>query len=371
MSGITLEGAPPPKFVRPPWVHVMDSVGLAPILIAGAGTVLFAGGWVSVAAVPMILIATGRSRKAAMTVQHQSSHGHLLEVATKTLAFTAKHCQLHDHAKKVISRFGKRVDRWISNICTAGFWIATLDEYVASHAKSHHNPKDTAAQGDEDAQDFYALGFVPGKTVRYYWITLIMTLINPWWYLKGMAGRISRALRRPRSRAMRCTAVFILMLIGSALLSGGVFGCMAVAYLITIFIGVPAAALLQQVTEHLWGCYLDLVPAGLTGKRVEMVCQGRFNLDFFPAKGTVGRWWKVALWLLRLPYHLLVRLVVLPGDLSAHAVHHLHCHDLEWTHAPTWTLKAYQDEPERYRHCWSLGKALSRVFRAMSLGKSF
>lgn len=370
LSGVAVNGSSP-KFVRAPWLHVLDSIGLAIFLLISAGVALYTGGVTSTLAIPLILIATGRCRKTAMTIQHQSSHGHLLEIAAKMMAFAAKHCRLHENAKNGLDRFGKCVDRWISNICTAIFWIATLDEYIDSHAKSHHRPKDTATRNDDDAQEFYALGFVPGKSIAHYWLTLITTLFNPWWYLKSAIKRIFVALSKPRTRAMRLTSFLLLTLVMYALASRGVFAWIAVAYLFTVFIGVPGAALLQQVSEHLWGCYLDLVPAGLTGKRVEMICQGRFNLDFFPIKDTRGRWWKIIIWLMRIPYHLFVRLVVLPGDLSAHAVHHLHCNDLEWVHAPTWTLKAYQNEPGRYRHCWSLGKAISRVFTAMSHAKPF
>lgn len=367
LSGVPLSGSTSPKFTRKPWMHVLDSVALAPVLIAGAGCCLAAGGAAAWAAVPLMLIATGRCRKVAMTVQHQIAHSHLLEIERNVVDAATPYAVLTPVAKAEIKKLSKTVNGVVSHVCTSVFWIASLREYIESHAKNHHNAKDLATPTDEDATAFYGIGFTPGKSVRSYWLLLAKTLLNPWFYLRGCWGRFKQAFGSTRTGLEKVSSIFVMVLLLGALAAGGTWMCSAVMYLAVLFLLVPAAALLQQISEHLWGCYMELLTSGQAGKRVELVCQGRFNLDRFPSQDVAHRWSKILVWWLRLPYHIAVRLIVLPGDLSAHAVHHLHCHDLAWIHAPSWTLSAYQTEPERYRHCWSIGKAIARVFHAMSL----
>src|SRR5262249_13963754 len=152
----------------------------------------------------------------------------------------------------------------------------------ATHSESHHKSKDLATPRDRDGIPFFRLGFLPGMPEAYYWRLLWHTLIDPRFYLRQAGERVMLSLITSTWRRVVLSWLLAVLLFTLLLeVSGG--WAFLLIYLVTIFIGFPAAGLLQMTGRHFWGCHMDKLGARA---RTALVCQGRFLLDPYPLPGT-------------------------------------------------------------------------------------
>lgn len=363
---------------RTPLLHVCDSVGgLLFAVVLGYAALRLGGWWLLLLAVSLPLT-VGRARKCHMTIVHQAVHDQLFQIKNRHLR--------------------KWANRLLAETIGVFLWIPDFQTYKKAHVVSHHNPEetatpkdldgkivftmrfggpgggaathppdvdDTATPGDVDGREVFTLGFVPGMPRDYYRTLLWRITTSPKFYLTDFRQRIYFSLFEAAWYRRAAAALLLLSLVTLSWLRAG-WDELVILYLLPVFPLFKLCGLLQQLSEHMWGTHMDLVGSR---DRLPLVCQGRFLFDPFPGAELRGgarlraliRWW------LRVPYHLLVRVCVLGGDLPAHHHHHFHPRGTEWvsaTHACAARTQA--DQQYQYTHAWSLGEALDRVFTAMS-----
>lgn len=378
LSGVPLQ-QPHMWFRRTPLMHVIDSVGgLFAATALGYVALTLKGWWLLllIVALPLIL---GRARKCHMTIVHQAVHDQL---------FQSKKRQRRQLA-----------NRLVAEVIGILIWIPDFQTYRKAHAISHHNPEetatpkdldgkivftirygdlwggiedyadgdgDTATTRDIDGKEVFKLGFVPGMPRQYYWKLLLRIVASPWFYISDVYQRIYFSLfKAPWYRRVASSLFLVLAAILCWYSSSWV--TLVVLYFIPVFPLFKLSGLLQQLSEHMWGTHMDLIGSR---ERLPLVCQGRYLFDQVPEPQLAwdDRVRATIIWWVRVPYHLLVRVCILGGDLQAHHDHHFHPRALEWTSASHACLARMRaDKDHKYTHAWSLGEALDRVFTAMSV----
>lgn len=330
-----------------PLMWVIGSIGGFIGFVGAAGALLDFSAWMTPAAALFLLPATGCARIMFITVEHQVIH----------------------HELFIIERTGLR--RWcnwrIGDVIGILLWLPEPDLYHETHTESHHKNRDLATPHDKDAESFFRLGFLPGLPKSELWKTLWLTLLNPWFYVSEAAKRIRLSLVQSSWRRIISSWLLLAGLISLLFAYDGWIFFLAV-YLATVFVGFPAAGVLQTASRHLWGCYMQLLG---TKTRTALVCQARFLLDPWPPSGSSP--WAYVRFVLRLViYHLPVRIVVINGDVAMHDYHHRHPGTKQWTVAAYGRMEDIQagcpgwEDVAPYVHCWSLFEAIDRVFDEMS-----
>jgi hypothetical protein len=361
-----------------PSLQVCDSVGGLLVATAAGCMVLQLGGWWLLTMVLILPLIVGRARKCHMTIVHQAVHDQLY--------------QLKDYRRR------KLANRLTAEIIGVLLWIPDFQTYRKAHAVSHHNPGETATPKDldgkvvftmnyglprgepvtraasdddaattrdEDGKEVFALGFVPGMSREYYSALLRRVVRSPRFYLTDFWQRIHFSLFVAPWYRRVASALFLTGILALTWLSGQWVALIAL-YLLPVFPLFKLCGLLQQLSEHMWGTHMELVGSR---ERLPLVCQGRFLFDPYPGAELRGvvRMRAVARWWLRVPYHVLVRVCVLGGDLPAHHDHHFHPRDPDWVYATrSLVTRMNEDTEQQYSHAWSLGEALDRVFNEMS-----
>lgn len=373
LSGVWLRTRPG-LLKRTPLTHAADSLGLFLLMIAAGHFALKAGGWWLLVLCIAVPVAAGRARKCHMTIVHQAVHNQLFQLRSP--------------------RSRQLVNRVFAELLGVLVWIPDFNAYRASHAVSHHSlhelatPRDldarelymmgvvepggarsrealTATPLDDDGREIFRIGFLPGRPREYYWSLMWRTIASPRFYVADFVKRVryglfaAPAYRRISSFAFVCAA-----LVAAWLTSGWL--TLLLLYVLPVFPLFRLSGLLQQLSEHMWGVHMGLVGSP---ERLPLVCQGRFLFDELPARDAGQLQWAraMAVWCARVPYHLLVRVCVLCGDLQFHNDHHFHPRSPRWVDAMReCTQHIRDDRRHHYTHSWSLGEALDRVFTAMA-----
>ncbi len=378
LSGVQLQEST--SFQRTPLVHVLDSVGgFLGAMVIGHLALKSGGLWVLLV-LPAMLIALGRARKMHMTIVHQAVHDQLFQI---------KNAKLRKAANRVVADlFGVLI------------WIPDFPAYRGSHAVSHHNPRETATPKDsdgrevftlgmsrsekarlhsstesvdpetatpldQDGKEVFSMGFLPGKPREHYWRLMWRLIRSPKFYVADFVKRFRYSLFEAPSYRRLASFIFVSGILGVAAMYSA-WPTLLLLYVLPVFPLFRLSGLLQVLSEHFWGTHMDLIG---DKERISLVCQGRFLFDPRPDKDlpfsirvrATFKWW------LRIPYHLLVRICVLCGDLQVHNDHHFHSRSPEWADAIGASSRHIrQDKEGLYTHAWSLGEALDRVFNAMA-----
>ncbi|MBB3118011.1 fatty acid desaturase [Pseudoduganella violacea] len=243
------------------------------------------------------------------------------------------------------------------------------DEYEREHL-DHHRRNIFTTLDDADAALLYKFGIRPGIPLPRLRYRLFTTLCSPRYHLWFLKARLLSNLRRPLG-----------------------WKCLALAWMATVFVGLPLAfgllpvllalwlplilvyqmsALLQFSTEHMW-LLSARAPYGTQGYAQR--CLGRFCGEMVPGcggkPGGLAAWlgWSSRLLLLHLP----TRLCVLVGDLPAHDWHHL-CGQVR--HSPeAWPSAIYERQRAidsglsagmELRELWGLPQMIAHVLAAMA-----
>lgn len=273
--------------------------------------------------IPSWVLTVGGARKLQLSVNHYGVHGNFL---------------------------ANYLDKWVLEINSTLLLIANYSEYKQDHCGNHHHPRlFSSFESDPDAQFLYLLGFTPGKTVSEYWRLFWSTIFSPkfhWLFFKARFQ--SNFITAPIYR--RLMSIFwSLAILGFVILTNSYLEFF-LAVFIPLGILYHIASLCQFLSEHRWG----------TNELLQYKCFGRFCGDRPPFGQPLSQWvW----WFLRLPYHLIVRLTVVPADIPNHHIHHFHPQTQS-----QWSNLAYTKiaQENQYIEFWGLEKAIDYVFEGLA-----
>lgn len=284
------------------------------------------------------------ARRMISTVAHQCVHG----------AFTGN----------------RRLDLGIAQMLSALTLTQTAVDYRRDHFELHHRHEVFSSIDDPSARLLWESGFRPGYSVRRLWWNLLVTVFSVRFHVRFACRRIG-SQASGRLEWYRLCAL-LLVCIGVAMLSlkskphAVLFGAVFPATVL-----YQMSVLLEFISEHAWfvkGSSID------RPKHIHATHSwGRFCGRRAPTRRgkSFVRWicdW--VLWLVEhLVYHLPVRLLVLPGDLSQHDFHHRKPSTSRWLKA----IYARQDDVSGgdrrwppYTEFWGLHNAIGHVFEGIA-----
>jgi len=232
------------------------------------------------------------------------------------------------------------INRWVAEVASVVGLTIDPDKYKPRHNRDHHDPRKLATKDDPDFRFLGYWGFVPGKSVDYYYRQLFTTLVNPIYYAENFYSRlVMNLLAAPLLHRLLVLAWWgsVFLIAFSYNLWAGLAGYLAIA----IF-GYGISALLQTLTEHRWGFQGD--PAQKTFPRL-------LPIDEYPGMFLVYLYWRTS---------------VLGTDLAQHQIHHRKPKNFAWP------MVAYSEEAQSDRQIAILGiKAhFEETFKALSQGKT-
>lgn len=246
----------------------------------------------------------------------------------------------------------------------------TAADYRREHFELHHRHDVFTSFDDPAARLLWNAGFRPGRSIRRLWWNLLLTTGSLRFHGQWFAGRIaSQGRGRVTWRRLGALLAMCAVLSGLTVLSS--VHAVILGAVFPVIVLYQTSVLLEFISEHAW----FVAPNGLARKRYIHGTHswGRFCGRKVPTKGRRhGLLWAIAstLWVVEhLAYHLPVRLVILPGDLSQHDFHH------RKPATPDWTTAAYAREEDRqngdrrwpeYREFWGLHNAINEVFRGIA-----
>ncbi|MFT6047772.1 MAG: hypothetical protein ACI9WC_003489 [Arenicella sp.] len=348
-----LSGCPLPGqvavFKRPPVTQIADTIGLFLVLMAVGVILIESAKPIAFIGLPLIwLVATGRARKAFITIAHQAVHAQLITVKRK--------------------RAREFLNLAVGEVIGVLFWVPSPDKYFQSHVRSHHKLRELATPLDKDGISLFRLGFLPGKSKREYWVLLATHLANPLFYIKETFVRMRLRLLSSGPLQRLASWLFLTSLLGTAYIYNG-WQALILVYCVPVFIGFSLSGLMQGLGEHGWGVKMESVGKN---ERVLKVSQGRFLFDAFPQAS--NRLAQLKWWSRLFAYHLPARIAILNGDVQHHDWHHCDPRSLRWTES----AYARADNIEQFAadqngiatHSWSLVESLERSFDAMSKAPS-
>lgn len=238
-----------------------------------------------------------------------------------------------------------------------------VDVYARSHLGYHHKKALIASLDDEDVHFIQWLGFYPGISTDEAWRNFRRVLTSPGVHCQLLGRRMKENFLQGHPLRRAATWLWWMTVAGTTAAIGRA-DLVTLGYLLPITVLYQIGMMTYVVSEHLHFCHpagdrsrdwhalmsharfvgVPLPPAGLPiVSRIK--AYGRFGIDMLGA--------------------LVVRVMILPGELATHSAHHWRA-SADWTCAPY----AYRDlkatMPQRARELWGLRNALQAVFEGMS-----
>ncbi|ODS22503.1 hypothetical protein AB835_13765 [Candidatus Endobugula sertula] len=254
-----------------------------------------------------------------------------------------------------------KINNLYADIISGLIFVQNRKAYKKDHI-AHHKRKFFTTENDSDARALIYLGFLPGKSKRFYYIKVLLAIFSPIFHGKFLNTRLKGVFVGSLiiTKILACFSALTITLFATL-----DFELTFFAVILPLFILYNYSALLQFLTEHLW-LTRDSAPVNLDEYLVR--CWGRFcGIEKRP--GFIG----TTLWLLHLLFAAIpFRFGCLVSDLPAHDWHHV-CGYLKHNPA-SWNEGVYLrqgaiDNGDKLglaqREIWGLLDALDRVFSGL------
>jgi hypothetical protein len=325
VTGKALPGQRPLKGGLSPWLHLGMMVLM--LFASAASSIMLwrAGSWYLILIPGTVALTLSASRTLWLMDLHAAAHG----------------------------SFAK--SRWANKLVgdTISLFLMVLPQssYRHSHCVDHHSPKTfCSADKDPDGSFLCWMGLAPGTPKRSLWRRLLVGLFSPKVHLVFLAARLESNLL---SSGWRRSLVSVLYL---TLLAGGVahlgWAAFFMSWLLPIAFLYQVSAIVGWAGEHTWF-------AAKTGS-LEAWHDARTHARFFglpfPDNSSIAElWW----WIFRMLGQLILRALIVPGDLANHDWHHRHPSSRDWPFAAYARQEAIE-RGESYSETWGIIQAIDR-----------
>lgn len=242
-----------------------------------------------------------------------------------------------------------------------------FDGYYLNHVRKHHNRKAFGTINDPAFKLILKLGFYPGRSKEKYWQCLVKSILSPSFHLSLLKERlISNFVTCPLYRRVMST-IWIAGCLSFVLATGNLV-IFSIAWVFPLTLLHNISALLNALTEHIWGYEDNEVSAQVVYLR--RTC-GRFSAESPPNTRLIEDPLSWLIWFLKLIFiHLPVRLGCWVGEVPEHDYHHRHSHDKSWVNGAYARQRELEANcpgfSEPYTEVWGIFAALNRVFETLS-----
>jgi fatty acid desaturase len=245
--------------------------------------------------------------------------------------------------------------QWINHLVADIASIVTLsigrEAYHKEHGVDHHNPEKLGTFQDPDFLWWDRWGFVPGKSLDYYWRQFWLTLVNPKYYWAYLLKRLkANFIDAPNYRKAIALAYW-------ATLFGLAFGCNALptlilGYILPVILGMGISALCQGLSEH---------RSLHEGDNKDKTFPRLIAFDF-PTSRNPLEWMKsIAL----AGFYLYWQAAILSTDLANHQIHHDRPGNKKF-HLVAYSKAAQRD---RIKAIWGIRNHFREAFLSLSKAK--
>lgn len=240
--------------------------------------------------------------------------------------------------------------------------------FKESHLLIHHPPKILATMEDTGNTPYLVddLGFALGEDPQFYWRHLSKTLLSPKFYWDNSLSRLSNLAKAPLS--YQVWTVFFLSL-SSLIMSLTHTWHIGLTWWILTQLGTYAAALLQQLPEHLWSYEAQ----ANEGAKSQIVNKS-FILYLKLTPPHSYNIFSCLEFTAQIGLDILIRLTLLPVTLPAHGLHHALPNDKNWANQLV-HLRDFQQglingwTSYHFQEVWGYFNALNYVFFGLSQTK--
>ena len=290
----------------------------------------------------------------------------------RLISLTIRHQCVHSNFTR-----NKKLDMLLADIATSFIYRQSAHAYKIDHIPHHHSRKVLAGINDSHVNMQIRYGFVPGMSKKELWISLIKLIFSPAFQLKHSFARIKNNFYNPplfRKMFSWITLSFwIVMFISFSSNYIEFIHNITLSFIIPLFILCNISVILELIVEH---PYFDYdITTNLTSNKVYATkCWAIFCGEAIPKKHknifiNIFRW---LIWIIKMLFHLVIRLTILPGDIVTHDFHHRHPYSKEWrnyTYARQKDLEKADPNWPPYTEIWGLFNALNASFLHLSKAK--
>jgi fatty acid desaturase len=333
-TGKALPGQRPIKGGLSPWAHLAMMLVM---LFAGAATSIAlwrAGGWYLVLVLGSVGLTLSASRTLWLMDLHAAAHGSFSK-----------------------SRWANKL---VGDTVSLVLMVLPHSKYRQSHCADHHSPKTfCSADKDPDGSFLCWMGLAPATPKQNLWRRLLLGLISPRVHLTFLAARLKSNLFSSGWRRS-LVSVFYLAVLACIPARYG-WTAFFISWLLPIAFLYQVSAIVGWAGEHTWfAAKTDDMEAWHNART-----HARFFGLPFPDNSSLARLW----WIIRMFGEVIVRALIVPGDLANHDWHHRHPSSRDWP----WAAYARQDAiegGESYSlETWGLIQAIDRGLTSIAAQK--
>jgi fatty acid desaturase len=267
--------------------------------------------------------------------------------ASRTLWLMDLHAAAHGTFSK-----SSWINRMVGDAVSLLMLVLPHSNYRHSHCVDHHSPKTFCSPDkDPDGSFLFWMGLRPGTPKGKLWHRLLLGLVSPRVHLVFLAARLRANLLRSGWRRSAVSLAYLTVLAYLAVRFG--WATIFMSWLLPIVFLYQVSAIVGWAGEHTW--FEPLV--GDLKDWSNARTHARFFGVPFPRAASSARMWE---WAARMTGELILRFLVVPGDLPNHDWHHRHPSSRDWTHA-AYARQAAIEAGESYpMETWGLVKAIDR-----------
>lgn len=267
--------------------------------------------------------------------------------ASRTLWLMDLHAAAHGSFAK--SRWA---NKFVGDTVSLVLMVLPHSSYRQSHCADHHSPKTfCTADKDPDGSFLCWMGLAPATPKRTLWRRLMVGLISPKVHFVFFAARLkSNLLGSGWPRAL-LSVIYLALLACSAAHFG--WTAFLISWLLPIAFLYQVSAIVGWAGEHAWF-------AAKTGSMEtwhNACTHARFFGVPFPDNASIAqRWW----WIIRMVCGVILRALIVPGDLPNHDWHHRHPSSRDWPWAAYARQQAIEEGESYSLETWGLIQAIDR-----------
>jgi hypothetical protein len=257
-----------------------------------------------------------------------------------------------------------KVDAWIGEALSTLVMTVNMRDYTRGHVVDHHGRIGIGTIDDPDIGLMQVTGFETGRSARWYWWRLVLSLVSPRYHLIYLWVRLKSNFvsARPARLAMSYALHGAIL---AAVWATGSWREFLLAWAVPIGPLIAVSAALQFPSEHLW--LASRLPGERTSSYMRRISHGRFMLVPAPRRGlgplSVLAW---TLWCLRMVPPLFERFFVCVSILPAHDYHHHAMRIRAWPMEPYLRQKAIEEGDGEWREYYGLAPAYRDQFAIWS-----
>lgn len=278
----------------------------------------------------------------------------LTTAGARALVLTVRHECAHFNFSG--SRFWDKV---VIELITTMVCSRNGANYRVYHVTEHHSRSNLLTESDPHIMTLRKYGFQPGMSKSALWSHLLVTLLSPRFHAKQIKFRIIQNFIDASAVRIVASTLFLALWTTLIVFTKLTFFDFLLAYFVPTFLFFNMCFLLEILVEHPWSESVAKPDCDLSRK-----CWVVFNGSALPKSQGVVSW---SIWGIEMLGHFFAKILVLPGPLCAHDLHHRKPNQYNWRIAAYERSRlVLEQNDDSYHEVQGFIGALDSVFQGLS-----